>query len=239
MTIRDEAFETLLGVERARQEPVMRDIRTLADVCGIGDDDPFWGVIAFVYARLPRDGHDWEALKQAIDRLDSAMKALEPDAQPDTSTLQPFVDRFEDALKMLQTVKAPSLDIEALAKALSPQLDQMLRHRRRGLAEWLGEHARTVVIGGLASLVLIGLLVAGGIGGGYAAGLTAGQARASEAAHWAMSPEGRQIRRWATLNVASLPTLLDCRWGGAARRYEQNGRAACYPGGSGIGYYLP
>lgn len=239
MTIRDEAFETLLGAERARQEPVMRDIRTLADVCGIGDDDPFWGVIAFVYARLPRDGHDWEALKQAIDRLDAAMKALKANAQPDSTVLQPIADRLEDAIRTFQIPRPPQLDSEALAKALGPQIDELLRRRRRGLGEWLGEHARTVVIGGLSSLVLVGLLVAGGLVGGYAAGLSTGQARASEAAHWARSPEGRQIHRWATLNVASLPALLDCGWGGAAKRYEQNGRAACYPGGSGAGYYLP
>lgn len=239
MTIRDAAFETLLGAERARQEPVMRDLRAMGEILDLGDEDPFWGIVALIYARLPRDGQDWEALKQAIDRLDSAIKVLASNAPLDSRSLQPLVDRLEKALQALQRFEPPKIDTQDLAKALSPQLDELLRRRRRGLGEWLGEHARTVVIGGLSSLVLVGLLVAGGLVGGYAAGLSAGEARASEAAHWARSPEGRQIRRWATLNVASLPELLDCGWGGAAKRYEQNGRAACYPGGSGTGYYLP
>lgn len=236
MTIRQDVFAAMLGAERAQQEPVQADLRAMAEVLELGDDDPFWGVVALIYARLPRDGQDWEALREAVNRLDGAVQSL---GALSGSGNDGLAAELAEAVKAAQSSGPIQIDTEGLARSLGPQLDELLRRRRRGLTEWLGEHARTVVIGGLASLVLVGVLVVAGTAGGYVAGQAAGEAKASEAARWVLSPDGQAMKRWATLNVASVPALMRCGWGGAAKRYNQDGRAACYPGGSGSGYYLP
>jgi hypothetical protein len=210
----------------------------LQEAARISDNDPFWGIAAFLYARNPSDMENRERLKVTLASLESFGRMIEGFGR----TLEEAVARLPDS--------AASADTGAFWGEMRSTVESSVGRAvadctpRSSLRDWLGDHVNAVLAtaGGLVITVLLGMGVA------YWAGYSAAQradaarqalidARARTVAAWVKTPEGQQVYAWARLNAFGLRALLTCGYPGW-RRESQDGYTVCYPNGGGHGYYL-
>lgn len=230
MNRREEAFRRMLGREPTADERT--EIATLREVAQLGDDDPFWGVAAFLYARTKSDTENRERLRLTQESLEM------------------FGGKLEGAIHYLKHERAPvghELPVAALSSTVAATVVAALADRtsRSSIRTWFGEHLNAA-LGAIGALIASQLI---GIGAGYWAGQVS--TRRLEAAHqatraadartiaaWARTPDGHRVFAWARLNAPGLGYLLSCRYPGWTRT-RADGYTVCYPNGSGHGFYLP
>ena len=75
MSHRDETFRRMLGHEPGETERA--DMAMLQEAARISDNDPFWGIAAFLYARNPSDMENRERLKVTLASLESFGRMIE------------------------------------------------------------------------------------------------------------------------------------------------------------------
>ncbi len=220
----------MLGHEPTADERT--EIATLREVARLGDDDPFWGVAAFLYARTKSDTENRERLRITQESLETFGRTLE-------GAIQTLSHPAAPGSNEMPTATLSSTVATAVAAALGDWAP------RSSIRTWFGEHLNAVLCatGALIACQLIG------VGAGYWAGQVS--ARRLESAHqatrvadartiaaWARTPDGHRVFAWARLNGPGLGYLLSCRYPGWTRTREE-GYTVCYPNGSGHGYYLP
>ncbi len=235
MSLRDEAFRRMLGRKPGTEEHA--DIAAIRDAARLGDNDPFWGIAAFLYARTKPDIESRERLKITLESLDAFGNTL-------NGALACIKNQPVRADGGLSRDGLSSIVEAAVASALADWMPRA-RAARPSIRAWLGAHFSAVlyVIGGLAVAVLVSLAVAYWAGQTSARRLYAARQAIIDAdAHtleaWARTAEGRRVYAWGTLNAASLGKLLSCGYPGW-RRLRKDGYTVCYPNGSGHGFYLP
>lgn len=230
MNRRDEAFRRMLG--RAPTTGEQTEIATLREVAQLSDDDPFWGVAAFLYAQAKSDTENRERLRITQESLEG------------------FGGKLEDAIQYLKHQTTPvghEISAAALSSTIAATVVAALADwtPRSSIRTWFGEHLNAVL--GAAGALIASQLI--GVGAGYWAGqvstrrLEAARQATSVAdartiAAWARTPDGRRVFAWARLNAPGLGSLLSCRYSGWTRMREDD-YTVCYPNGSGHGFYLP
>ncbi|MHB1587402.1 MAG: hypothetical protein ACYCRH_03355 [Acidiferrobacteraceae bacterium] len=230
MNRREEAFRRMLGREPTANERI--EIAMLREVAQLGDDDPFWGVAAFLYARTNSDTENRERLKLTQESLETFGRMLK-DAIHFLSHPTARAGHEGSAAALSSTVAA------TVVAALADQTP------RSSIRTWFGEHLN-VALGATCALIASQLI---GVGAGYWAGQVATRrleaarrvTRAADArtiTAWARTPDGRRVFAWARLNAPGLKYLLSCRYPGWTRT-RADGYTVCYPNGSGHGFYLP
>ncbi|MHB1529895.1 MAG: hypothetical protein ACYCXT_10780 [Acidiferrobacteraceae bacterium] len=234
MSHRDETFRRMLGHEPGQTEQA--DIAMLQEAARISDNDPFWGIAAFLYARNPSDVENRERLKVTLASLEGFGRTIEGFGR----TLEEAVARLPDGSAGTAVTR------DELASTVETAMGRALAEwaPRSSLRDWLGDHVNAVLAtaGGLVITVLLAVVVACWAGYGIAhrddaARQAVRDANARTVAAWIRTPEGQWVYAWARLNAVSLRPLLSCAYPGW-RRISQDGYTVCYPNGSGHGYYL-
>ncbi|MHB8549446.1 MAG: hypothetical protein ACYDB8_00535 [Acidiferrobacterales bacterium] len=226
MSQREEAFRRMLGREPSATERT--DMALLREVVRLGDNDPFWGIAAFLYARNPSDTESRERLRLTRAALDAFGR-----------TLEGLVERLPEQVP----AGVPDTMASTVATAVGVALANWAP--RSSLRTALAEHVHTVLLA-LAGLIFTVVLA---VSAAYWAGIVsvrrvdatqqaALNANAHTLAAWTRTRDGRRVYAWARLNALGLRALLTCSYSGW-QRIARNGYALCYPNGSGHGYYLP
>ena len=212
---RDEIWRAFLG-DRDPTPDEAHDIMLLAERLSLGDNDPFWGIVAFMYTRLSSIAAAHEQLSRTLaDRIASKMDCLS--ALPDNT---------------LTSVRT------ALAE-WKPKFEPSVHP---GFRTWLRGNPRTAVyFSGFAGGAVLLLMAAFWLGAHQSdpthdAPMVA-QTHPTEC--WESTKIGRKVHAWTQLNGAGLDTVLQCNFGKSAKIIHSNGLTICYPSGSGNGYYLP
>jgi hypothetical protein len=213
---RDEIWRSFLG-DRDPTADEAHDIMLLAERLSLGDSDPFWGIVAFMYTRLAGMAAAHEQLSRTLaDRIASKIDRLS--ALPDST---------------LTSVRA------ALAE-WRPKFEPPTQLSFRA---WLREHSRSVLyFSGLTGGAVVLLLMAAFWLGAHQSAYfhdTPMVAQTHPTENWENTKIGRKVHAWAQLNGAGLDTVLQCNFGKSAKVIHSNGLTICYPSGSGNGYYLP
>jgi len=235
MSLRDEAFRRLLGREPGADEQT--DIAAIRDAVKLGDNDPFWGIVAFLYARTQPDIEGRAQLKITQESLEAFGKTL-------NGALECITSLPAHAGGGVSQDGLASLVEAAVASALEDWVPRAAT-ARPSIKTWLGEHFNAVlhVAGGLVVAVLISVAAAYWAGQEsarqvYAVRQATIEAEAHTLEAWARTPNGRRVYAWGTLNAPSLGKILSCGYPGWTRT-RQDGYTVCYPNGSGHGFYLP
>lgn len=241
-----EQFQNALGAQELSTSQ-QADLYHLVDAIALPATDPFWAIVAFLYARTP----DNAVVLKAMDRMAGALQALQQKSAASQDVLQKLVGQIEQIAQqpIPEDVSAPadsspddtlSKSIDELLAALKMAQAQASRHPFK---EWLidrfeGRHA---LYGGMALTAMLLLVGAGGYWAGSAAvpdAAASQRVQLTAAQRWATSGQGLAMYRFAKINADSLQVLLTCGWKGAVRE-TQGKYTACYPSGAGAGYYIP
>ena len=233
----------MLGREPSSTE--WEDIARLQRATGMNKDEAFWGVIAYLYARTKPEVESREQLRLVLDSLKDFGARLDP-----MTHNEQLVTAITTALRtMLAEFSGRKTDAGVCSAAIATALKNLGALPRASLKDWFGAHLAPVLYCA-AALFASGLLA---VGLAYAVGRAAGTqtARAADQAAlvrlkthakalqaWALSPEGRRVYAWGTLNRLSLGRILACDYPGWTRQ-RHKGYLICYPNGSGHGFYLP
>jgi hypothetical protein len=243
MSRRDEVWTAFLGREPNAAETC--DIAMVADTLSLGDNDPFWGVIALIYSRLPKT----EAQQRAENERFRAVRDLADQVMLKVDGLDAIEDRTLAAVRAAVAEWLPptaSLDGTFGDAAERPLERAQCNTASRPSHEnvW---RARGSTVGYLAggSFLVVGLLILAAFRLGlheadqlHAAADAYTQTQAHRIADWARTRDGRRIYAWAVLNGAGLNPVFQCDFGAPAKLIYRNGRAICYPAGRGNGYYV-
>lgn len=216
MSRRDEIWRAFLG-DREPTADEVHDIMLLAERLSLGDSDPFWGIVAFMYTRLSGIAAAHEQLtRELADRITTKIDRLS--ALPDST---------------LTSVRT------ALAE-WQPKFEPPVHP---GFRAWLRGHPRNVLYfsaltGGAVALLL---MAAYWLSAHQADTVHNPQVVAQDhpTEGWENTKIGRKVHAWAQINGAGLDTVLQCDFGKSAKVIHSNGLTICYPSGSGNGYYLP
>jgi hypothetical protein len=236
MSRRDDVWRAFLGRDPNPAEEA--DKLVLAEHLVLGENDPFWGVVAFMYARLPGMAAEHERLRITRELVNKVS------------------GRLDDLPEMLQSsvhaVMANGLMVIGehdvrLCKVIEPGLSGAKTNGKTGHHNddeaALSFHP---VWSAVAELVLVGALLAGtwvvstwrseqAFADQQA--MTVAQTHTVEA--WAKTWEGHEMYVWSRLNGTGMNAILRCDFGDASKVVHGNGMAICYPAGSAHGYYLP
>lgn len=227
MSHREVVFRRLLGHEPDATEQA--DMGIFHEVMQLRDNDPFWGIAAFLYTRVPSDAENRERLKLTQASLETFSQKLE-------AALARHESRAADRDSALQDALMVTIEAAITAATVDPA-------PRPSIREWFGAHVNAV-------LATTGVLVLAGVLAvilAYWTGETAVRridalravaqaAQAHTRAAWIQTRDGREVYAWARLNATGLHALLTCSYPGW-RRARQEGYVVCYPEG-GYGYYL-
>ncbi len=215
MSRRDDIWRAFLG-DRDPTADEAHDIMLLADRLSLGDSDPFWGIVAFMYTRL-------SGMATAHEEL--------------TRTL---ADRFASKIDRLSAL--PDSTLTSVRAALAEWRPKFEPPARQSFREWLREHSRTMLyFSGFAGSAIVLLIMAAFWRGAHMYDPvhdTQVVAQAHPTEGWENTKIGRKVYAWVQLNGAGLDTVLQCDFGKSAKVIHSNGLTICYPSGSGNGYYL-
>ncbi|MGO9445771.1 MAG: hypothetical protein ACLPXB_13475 [Thiobacillaceae bacterium] len=243
MSRRDEVWTAFLGREPNSVE--FSDIAMVADTLSLGDNDPFWGVIALIYSRLPKT----EAQQRAEHERFRAIRDLADEVMLKVDALDALEDRTLAAVRAALAEWLPrTASLEgSLGDAAARPLERAKFNTASRLSHEKVWSARGTTVGYLAGgcFLAVGLLIIAAFRWGlheadqrHAAVDVITQTQAHRIADWARTRDGRRIYAWAVLNGAGLNPVLQCDFGAPAKLIYRNGTAICYPAGRGNGYYV-
>ncbi|MGO9444771.1 MAG: hypothetical protein ACLPXB_08350 [Thiobacillaceae bacterium] len=235
MSRRDDVWRAFLGRDPNPAEQT--DKLVLAEHLVLGENDPFWGVVAFLYSRLPGMAAEHERLritKELVDKVSGRLDAL-PDMLQ--SSVHAAVADGLPGIRELNVRLGKSIEQGLAAVPVSPMACPTVK-------DWVMGCFKSV-LSAISTLAIIGVLlvVAYGVGTweaerAYAVqqAMTAVEAPSIES--WARTREGHEVYVWARLNDAGLKPVLQCNYGESSKIIHRDGMTICYPSGSGKGYYL-
>ena len=212
MSQRDEIWRAFLG-DRDPTPDEVHDIMLLAERLSLGDSDPFWGVVAFMYTRLSGMTAKHEQLTRGL------------------------ADRITTRIDSLSNL--PEDTLTSVRSALAEWQPKFTRPPHQQFKGWLGEHSRTAGFAGIAMVLLV--IGAFWLGTHRSSQIydTPTLAETNALESWENTKIGRKVHAWSQLNGAGLDIVLQCDFGKSAKVIHSNGLTICYPSGSGNGYYLP
>ncbi|MGO9446784.1 MAG: hypothetical protein ACLPXB_18705 [Thiobacillaceae bacterium] len=235
MSRRDDVWRAFLGRDPNPAEET--DKLVLAERLVLGENDPFWGVIAFIYARLPGMAAEQERLRLTKELVDTVSGRLDALPQVIHTAVHEVLDNGSLGIQNLDVKLGEILKQKLTATGFGERASLTLKERLRGYCY--------SVLYAVASFALIGGLVSGAYGLGHHRAENAFESQQARAVieaprieAWARTWEGHEVYAWAHLNRAGMDPILQCHFGNASRIIHQNGLAICYPSGSGRGYYV-
>jgi hypothetical protein len=235
MSRRDEVWRAFLGRDPNPAEEA--DRRLLAEHLVLGENDPFWGVVAFMYARLPGMSAEHERLRITRELVDKVSGRL--DDLPDLlqSSVHSAVADGLPGIAKLDVKLGTSIEQARAAPPVSPMACPTVR-------DWVMGCFKSV-LSAISTLAIIGVLlvVAYGVGAWEVErDVAVQQAMAAVEApgieSWARTREGHEVYAWARLNDSGPNPVLRCDFGASTKIIHRDGMTICYPSGSGKGYYL-
>ncbi len=250
----EQYFVDMLG-GRALTESQKGDMRRLAASIRLSAADPFWSIVAFLYARSPNDTLDMERLRKTVESLHQFREDLD-------SKLASFSGEVENLAKCIPeitkasvqevlqgtprdgSVASASIDdkaLETLHAKIKADIEGITS--KPTLKEWLGErwHHVLYAFGGVIGLLVVSVLGAYWIGNsaGEAAGKSAALQQASAIEKFIgtiPADDRRHMLEWMNLNRGQLKAITSCNIPGWVKKDEHNGYIACFPQG-GHGFY--